>query len=144
MPKLKQQLYDDLKLAMKARDVNRLGAIRFVLSQIKNAEIDAGELPDEKIFVILKQQLKQFDETIAGFEQAGRTELVQEEQTKRAIVAAYLPQQASDEQIQRAIADAHATGETHPGKLTGLVMRQLGATADGARVMQLLQSKLKQ
>ncbi|NCN82632.1 MAG: GatB/YqeY domain-containing protein [Candidatus Pacebacteria bacterium] len=145
MSKLKQQLRDDLKLAMKAREVSRLGAIRFLLAQIQNEEIDAGELSDERIFTILKQQLKQFDETIAGLEQAGRTELVPEEQEKRKFVESYLPQQASDEEIQSAIATARAeSGESHPGKLTGLVMRQLGATADGARVSRLIQAALAQ
>ncbi|MDA1080019.1 MAG: GatB/YqeY domain-containing protein [bacterium] len=143
MSELKQRLQDDLKSAMRARDAIRLGAIRFLLAQIKNEEIDAGELSDDKIFVIIKQQLKQLDETILGFEQGGRSELIQAEQEKRAIVAAYLPQQASDDEIRTAIAAARAeSGETHPGKLTGLVMRQLGASADGTRVSKLIQVAL--
>jgi uncharacterized protein YqeY len=145
MSKLKQQLQDDLKSAMKARDANKLDAIRFLLAQINNEEIDAGEVSDERIFTILKQQLKQFDETIAGLEQGGRTELIQEEQEKRKIVASYLPQQASDDEIRTAIETVRAdSGESHPGKLTGLVMRQLGATADGARVSKLIQAALAQ
>jgi len=144
MSKIKQQLRDDLIIAMKARDTNALGAIRFLLAQINNEEIDAGELSDEKIFTIIKQQLKQFDETITGLERGDRTELIEEEQAKQAIVASYLPQQASEDEIRAVIATARAeTGETHSGKLTGLVMRQLGATANGAMVSQLIQAELK-
>lgn len=145
MSKLKQQLREDLKSAMKARDAKKLGAIRFLLAQINNEEIDAGELTDERIFTILKQQLKQFDETILGLEQGGRAELIQEEQAKKEIVSSYLPQQASDDEIRTAIETARTeSGESHPGKLTGLVMRQLGATADGARVSKLIQAALAQ
>ncbi|NCN06630.1 MAG: GatB/YqeY domain-containing protein [Candidatus Pacebacteria bacterium] len=144
MSQLKQRLQNDLKIAMKARDTNALGAIRFLLAQINNEQIDAGELSDEQIFMIIKQQLKQFDEAISGFARGGRNELVAEEQAKKAVVLSYLPPQASDDEIRSAIAAARVeSGETHPGKLTGLVMRRLGPIADGSRVSQLIQAALK-
>ncbi len=132
---LKAQLLEDMKTAMKARDSIRLGAIRFLMSEIKNYEIDNGEQDDAGIQAIIRKQIKQMKDALVEFEKAGRTDIVAEETQKVAVFERYLPAQMTDEALQTLVADIRAQ---HPefalGQVIGAVKEKAADQADGARI----------
>ena len=140
MPSLRERLRDDLKDAMRARDATRRGTIRLVEAAIKNAEIEkrGGELSEQDIQAILQRQVKQRQDSIEQYEQAGRSDLADIERAEIAVIEAYLPQQMSRAEIEAAAREAiqqtGATGPSDRGKVMGQLMPQLRGQADGATV----------
>ena len=140
MPSLRERLRDDLKDAMRARDATRRGTIRLVEAAIKNAEIEkrGGELSEQDIQAILQRQVKQRQDSIEQYEQAGRSDLVDVERAEIAVIEAYLPQQMSRADIEAAARDViqqtGASGPSDRGKVMGQLMPQLRGQADGATV----------
>ena len=140
MPSLRERLRDDLKDAMRARDATRRGTIRLVEAAIKNAEIEkrGGELSEQDIQAILQRQVKQRQDSIEQYEQAGRSDLADVERAEIAVIEAYLPQQMSRAEIEAAAREAiqqtGATGPSDRGKVMGQLMPQLRGQADGATV----------
>lgn len=140
---LKQQLTEDMKTAMRARDMVRLNTIRFLQAEIRNIEIDNGEQDDAGIHKIIARQIKQLKEGIAEYESAGRADTVAEEQQKLTVLEGYLPQQMSDEALQIIIKEVmEANPGMAQGQLIGQVMRQVSGQADGQRVSQMVQATL--
>ncbi len=141
---LKQRLIEEMKSAMKAHDTAKLEVIRFLLAEIKNVEIDQGELNDQAIQKIVSKQIKQIKEAIEQFERGGRKDLVAAEQEKMKVLMAYLPPQLDESALIKLIDQVIAENSslTHPGRLTGLVMKQVAGKADGAKVAQLIQQRL--
>lgn len=140
MPSLRERLRDDLKDAMRARDATRRGTIRLVEAAIKNAEIEkrGGELSEQDIQAILQRQVKQRQDSIEQYEQAGRSDLADVERAEIAVIEAYLPQQMSRAEIEAAARDViqqtGASGPSDRGKVMGQLMPQLRGQADGATV----------
>lgn len=140
MPSLRERLRDDLKDAMRARDATRRGTIRLVEAAIKNAEIEkrGGELSEQDIQAILQRQVKQRQDSIEQYEQAGRSDLADVERAEIAVIEAYLPQQMSRAEIEAAAREAiqktGASGPSDRGKVMGQLMPQLRGQADGAIV----------
>ncbi len=140
MPSLRERLRDDLKDAMRARDATRRGTIRLVEAAIKNAEIEkrGGELSEQDIQAILQRQVKQRQDSIEQYEQAGRSDLADVERAEIAVIEAYLPQQMSRVEIEAAAREAiqqtGATGPSDRGKVMGQLMPQLRGQADGATI----------
>lgn len=132
---LKAQLMEDMKTAMKARDSVALGAIRFLMSEIKNYEIDNGEQDDVGIQTIIRKQIKQMKDALVEFEKAGRADIVAEETQKVAVFEKYLPAQMSDEALQALVSGIRAE---HPeyalGQVIGAVKEKAAGQADGARI----------
>ncbi len=141
---LKQQLTEDMKDAMRARDSVRLNAIRFLLSDIRNFEIDNGEQDDAGVQKVIAKQVKQMKDAMADFDQAGRADLVEEETAKLKVMEAYLPQQMSDEDLQ-IIVDrvVSAATDKNMGLLIGQVMKEVVGRADGGRVSQMVRQALQ-
>src|SRR3989339_2188511 len=136
---LKQQLTEDMKTAMKAREAEKLGTIRFLLSAIKNAEIDAGELDDAGIQKVIATQVKQIKESIEEYKKGGREDLVTAEQGKLKVLSAYLPEQMSDEELKQIIQSViDQSSDKNMGPIIGQVMKQVAGKADGQRVSQLV------
>src|SRR5690606_23103398 len=101
---LKEQLAEEIKAAMRAKQSVRLGALRFLQAAIKQKEVDERiELTDEQVLAIIEKQVKQRRESIAAFEQAGRTDSAEQEKAELEILQEFLPQQASAEEISAAI-----------------------------------------
>src|SRR3546814_9743777 len=101
---LKQQLADAVKAAMRAKDSARLGTLRFLQAAIKQKEVDERrDLNDAEITAIIEKQVKQRRESIAAFEQAGRTETAEQEKAEVSVLQKFLPQQAKPEEIDAAI-----------------------------------------
>lgn len=139
----KSELMQQMKEAMKARDSVRVGTIRYLLSEVKNAEIDQGELTEEAITKLITKQVKQMKDALKDFEAAGRDEIVAEETAKIAILEEFLPEQMSDEELDAVVAKVvSTTEEKNMGKLIGMVMGKVAGQADGNRVASAVKKAL--
>ena len=143
MSSLKDRLRTDLTSSMKARDEVRSSTLRMVLTAITNAEV-AGkaqrELSDDEIVGVLSSEAKKRREAAAAFQDGGRAEMAAKEIAEAAVIADYLPEQLTDEEISRlvtaAIAQVGADGEGMKamGKVMGVVTPQVKGKADGGAV----------
>ena len=123
---LKQQITEDMKSAMRAKDSVRLGAIRLLLSAIKQREVDERiELTDADVIAVIEKMLKQRRDSIAAFESANRVDLADIEKFEVSVLQTYMPKQMSDAEISaivdQVIADSGAQGAKDMGKVVGLV-----------------------
>ncbi len=147
---LKPRLADAVKQAMRAKQSERLGTLRFLQAAIKQKEVDERrELSDAEITSIIEKQVKQRRESIAAFEQAGRAETAASEQAEVAVLQEFLPQAASDEEVQAAIdaaiAQASADGASGPalmGKVMAVLKPALAGRADMSAVSRQVKEKL--
>ena len=140
---IKQQLTEDMKQAMRDKNTVTLGAIRFLMADIKNFEIDHGEQDDQSVIKIIAKQIKQMKDAMTDYEKGGRTDLVEAEQAKIDVIAKYLPVQMSDEELTALITDAlAATPDKNMGKIIGQVMGKAQGKADGGRVSALVKQLL--
>lgn len=140
---LAKQLIEDMKQAMKDRDKVKLGAIRFLRSQIKNYEIDHGEQDSAGVEKLIAKEVKQIKESITEYQKAGRDDLVEEEKAKLAVLEAYLPEQLSEEKIKEIVKEV-IDGQENPqmGPVIGQVMAKVGTRADGGSVSALVKEML--
>ena len=144
---LKQQITEDMKTAMRAKDSVRLGAIRLLLSAIKQREVDERiELTDADVIAVIEKMLKQRRDSIAAFDGAGRTDLADIEKFEVSVLQAYMPKQMSDAEIStiidQVIADSGAQGAKDMGKVVGLVKPLVAGMADMGKVSGLIKSRL--
>jgi uncharacterized protein YqeY len=144
---LKQQITEDMKSAMRAKETARLGAIRLLLAAMKQREVDERiELTDTDVFAIIDKMLKQRRDSISQFEAAGRQDLVDVEKFEVSVLQTYMPQQLSEAEIIAAIADAMAaTGASGPqdmGKVMGVVKPKLAGRVDMGKVSGLIKAQL--
>lgn len=142
---LKTKLMDDMKSAMKAKDRVKLDAIRFLLSEIKNFEIDhEGDSSDESIQKVIAKQVKQMRDAITEYDQGGRSDLVEAESAKLAVLEEYLPAQMSDDEL-KAIVEKVLTDLDSPnmGQAMQVVMAKVKDQADGSRVSKMVGQLLK-
>ena len=147
MSQLKQLITNDMKLAMKAQDKLALKAIRMIIGAIKQKEIDDRiELNDSQILAVIQKMVKQRKDSISQFSDAGRTDLVEVEESELVIINNYMPEQLSDDEVDAAvtkvIADSGADSMKHMGKLMGILKVQLDGKADMGAVSQLIKAKL--
>jgi len=147
MSQLKQLITNDMKLAMKAKDKSALKAIRMILGAIKQKEIDDRiELDNAQVLVVIQKMVKQRKDSISQFADAGRTDLVEVEESELSIINNYMPEQLSDDEVDaaviKAIADSGADSMKDMGKLMGILKGQLDGKADMGAVSQLIKAKL--
>jgi len=145
---LKERLAQDLKDAMRAREAVRLGAIRMLNAALLEWEKSGrGPVTEADELAILQKQVKQRRDSLAQFEAAGRTDLAEKEAAELAVLEAYLPAQASDEEIARIVQEVIAqTGAASPkdmGRVMGPAMARLKGQADGQRVRAAVEAALK-
>jgi len=149
MMSLKDKIISDLTTAMKAKDANRLSVLRMVKANIMNRQIEKGaDLTDEEITKALQSLVKQRKDSIDQYEKAGRNELAEKEQTELVVLEEYLPQAASKEEIEQAIADAISETGASSIKEMGAVMKAAqaklaGKAADGKLVSETVKMKLQ-
>jgi uncharacterized protein YqeY len=146
-PTLKDRITDDMKSAMRARETLRLGAIRMLLAAIKQREVDERiTLDDAQVAAIVDKLIKQRRDSIAQFEQAGRTDLVDQEKAELAVLSVYLPAQADSAEIESLLAAAIATtgaaGPQDMGKVMALLKSKLAGRADLTAVSAMVKSRL--
>lgn len=144
---LKFRITDDMKLAMKARETAKLGAIRLILAAIKQREIDERiELDDGAVISVIEKMLKQRRDSITQYEAAKRQELADAEKFEVTVLLAYMPQALSAAEvatlIDAAVADAGAQTAADMGKVMALVKPQIAGRADMAAVSKLVKARL--
>ena len=144
---LKLQITEDMKTAMRAKDSTRLGAIRLLLSAIKQREVDERiELTDADVIAVIEKMLKQRRDSIAAFESANRVDLADIEKFEVSVLQTYMPKQMSDDEINQiitqVIADTGAQGAKDMGKVVGLVKPLVAGMADMGKVSGLIKSRL--
>ncbi len=143
MAGLREQLREDLKTAMRERDVVRRGTIRLVEAAIKNAEIERREpLDDAAAVQVVQKQVKLRQEAIAAYDEAGRQDLADKERAELVVLDAYLPEQMSRDDVvaavHAAIDAAGAGGPRDKGKVMGPLMKELRGKADGRLVNEVV------
>jgi uncharacterized protein YqeY len=144
---LKQQITEDMKTAMRAKDSVRLGAIRLLLSAIKQREVDERiELADGDVISVIEKMLKQRRDSIAAFELAKRVDLADIEKFEVTVLQTYMPKQMSDDEVNQiitqVIADTGAQGAKDMGKVVGLVKPKVAGMADMGKVSGLIKARL--
>ena len=148
---LKEQIGEDIKTAMKAKDKVRLQTVRGIKKAILEKEVELrpkgqDALTSEQEIELLSQQAKQRRDSIEQFQQAGREDLADKESQELAIIETYLPEQVSEEQIEsiidELITSTGASTMKDLGKVMGPAMKQLKGKADGKKIQALVKSKL--
>lgn len=144
---LKQQIQDDIKSAMKAREQAKLGVLRMLSAAIKQKEVDERiDLDDVAILAIVEKQIKQRKEAAVQFEQGGRTESAQTELAEADLLAGYLPAQLSEAEvvglIAQTVAEIGAAGPGDMGKVMAAVKPKLAGKADMSKVSGLVKAAL--
>lgn len=147
MASIKEQIQEDMKAAMRAKDKDRLSAIRLILAEIKQKEVDERiEVDDTHVLAILDKMSKQRRESISQFESAGRDDLVAQENGELAVIQSYLPEALTeaelDELIQTAVTELNATSMQDMGKVMAQLKPQIQGRADGGLVSQKVKAKL--
>ena len=144
---LKVRINDDMKAAMRARETERLGTIRLLLAAIKQREVDDRvELDDAAVTAVIDKMIKQRKDSIAQFETAGRTDLVDKEKAELDVLSAYMPAQLSDAEVaaevQAAVAQVGAAGPQDMGKVMGVLKPKLAGKADMTAVSAQVKAAL--
>jgi uncharacterized protein YqeY len=144
---LKQQITDDMKAAMRAKETARLGAIRLLLAAMKQREVDERiELSDADVIAIIEKMNKQRRDSISQYEAAGRQDLADVEKFEMSVLANYMPQQLSEAEIIAAVTEAiAATGAAGPqdmGKVMAVLKPKLAGLADMGKVSALIKVEL--
>ena len=144
---LKHRITEAMKDAMRAKDKQRLGAIRLILADIKRIEVDERiEVDDTRVLAILDKMNKQRRDSIAQFDAAGRDDLSAQEHAELAVIAEFLPaalsEQELDELIAEAITKSQAESMRDMGKVMGLLKPQLQGRADIGAVSQQVKARL--
>ena len=136
---LKETITNDIKTAMKEKNNALRDALRLLSSAMKQIEVDERkELSDEDVIKIIQKQVKQRNDAMSQYRDAGREDLYEKEASEAAIFETYLPKQLSDEELETAlraiIIETGATSIKEIGKVMGAASKTLGALADGKRI----------
>jgi len=144
---LREQLNEDIKAAMKAREADKLAALRLMLSAVKQREVDERvTLDDAGVISVVEKMIKQRKDSISQYEKAARQDLADKEKYEISVIEAYLPQQLSAAEIDAIVAEAVAStgakSAADMGKVMGVVKPKLAGRADMGRVSGLVKAKL--
>jgi uncharacterized protein len=144
---LRDQLNEDIKTAMKAREAERLAALRLMLSAVKQREVDERvTLDDTGVIGVVEKMIKQRKDSIAQFEKAARQDLADKEKYEISVLEGYLPKQLSQAEVEAIVAEAIAAtgakGAADMGKVMGVVKPKLAGRADMGKVSGLVKQKL--
>jgi uncharacterized protein YqeY len=145
---LKSQIDKDFLEAYKAKDEAKVSVLRMLKSAIKNSEIaEKKTLTDEEILRVLKKEVKQRTDSVSEYTKAGRADLAEKEEKEINVIKNYLPAELSDEEIsnivEQAISETGASEIKDMGKVIALVMQKSQGAADGAKVANLVRTKLQ-
>lgn len=141
------QLQTDMKDAMRAKDAERLSAIRMLVSSLRNKQIDLRrDLTEEDIVSVLATEAKKRREAADSFRSGGRDELADKEEAELVVIAEYLPKQLSDDEVSaivdELIASTGAQAKSDMGKVMGPLMGRIKGQFDGGRAKDIVMSKL--
>ncbi|KRE52034.1 GatB/YqeY domain-containing protein [Paenibacillus sp. Soil724D2] len=144
---LSDRLNEDMKQAMKSQDKFKLSVIRMVRSTIKNSEIELKRaLDDNEVLDVLTREIKQRKDSLHEFTKAGRDDLAESLKAELVILAEYMPQQLSEEEVkaivQQTIQQIGASSKADMGKVMTALMPQVKGRTDGKLINQLVQQLL--
>ncbi len=144
---LKERITEDMKAAMRAKEAQRLSAIRLLLAALKQKEVDERiVLTDEQVLAIIDKLLKQRRDSISQYEAAGRQDLADNEKFEAQVLLGYMPQPLSEAEIAshvgKAIAAAGAKGPQEMGKVMAILKTKLAGRADIGKVSALVKRML--
>jgi uncharacterized protein YqeY len=144
---LKDQISEDMKNAMRAKEAQKLATIRLLLAEIKRKEVDERiEVTDANVLAIIEKMIKQRKDSITQFEAGGRADLADIEKAELAILATYMPAGLSDEEIaaevKAAVAESGAAGPQDMGKVMAILKPKLAGRADMTAVSGLVKKAL--
>ena len=144
---LKSAITEDMKNAMRSKDMNRLGTIRLLLAAIKQKEVDERiELTDTQVITIVEKMIKQRKDSISQFTTAKRQDLVDQETSELLLLETYLPAQLSEVEIlakvKQTIEASGAVGPQDMGKVIGILKPELAGQADMGKVSALVKAAL--
>jgi uncharacterized protein YqeY len=144
---LKEQITEDMKTAMRAKDVERLGTIRLLLAAIKQKEVDDRVMQDDvAVVAIVDKLIKQRKDSIEAFQKAARTDLADKEAAEMKILQAYLPVRMSTEEVSVAVkaivTELGAAGPGDMGKVMAAVKAQLTGKADMGQISAAVKAAL--
>jgi uncharacterized protein YqeY len=144
---LKEQITEDMKAAMRAKEAGKLGAIRLITAAIKQKEVDERiELNDAQVQAIVEKMIKQRKDSIAQFEAGGRQDLVDIEKAELEVLTAYMPAALSEAEVQAevaaAVAASGAVGPQDMGKVMAVLKPKLAGRADMTAVSGLVKAAL--
>lgn len=148
---IKDQIFSDLKEAMKAKDQDRLRVLRSLKAKMMEKEIEErkggkADLSDDSAMQVLTKAAKQRKESIEQFEKGGRNDLAENEKAELTIIEGYLPEMMSEEEVRKVvveeIAALGASGPQDMGKVMGPLMERLRGKADGSLVSRLVKEEL--
>lgn len=146
---LREQILDDIKTAMKAKEADKLSAIRMLQAAVKNREIELrpNAITEQDVMGVVKKLAKQRKDSITEFEKAGRNDLVEKEKYELGVLEAYLPAQMSADQIAQIVDEVikaqGATSQKQMGAVIKEVMAKTGGMADGKAISDLVRGKLQ-
>ena len=144
---LKEQITEDMKTAMRAKDAGKLGTIRLIIAEIKRKEVDERiDVSDEQALVIVEKMIKQRKDSITQFEAGNRQDLADIEKAELVVLTAYMPAGLSDEQIAAevaaAVAASGAAGPQDMGKVMALIKPKMPKGTDMSAVSALIKKAL--
>jgi uncharacterized protein YqeY len=147
---LPAQIDADLKDAMRARDATRLSVLRMLKAALKNAAIEKGgadaRLDETETVNVIRKQVKQRQDSIASFDKAGRSDLVEKEKAEISVLSGYLPQGLSGDELQKIVAEtireAGATSRSQMGTVMKLLQAKVAGRADGKTLSGEVQRQL--
>lgn len=147
MSELKQRITDAMKEAMRAKDKERLGTIRLMMSEFKRIEVDERiELDDARVIAVLDKMLKQRRDSIKQFEAAERQDLADKEATEVQVIQEFMPAALSEAEIEQlieqAVASTGASSMKDMGALMGIIRPQVQGKADMGQVSQMVKARL--
>lgn len=147
MGEVADRLTTQIKESLKTGDRVRLATLRLLAAAVKNREVELGhELTEDELVEVAGREVKRRKEAAEAFERGGRPELVEKERAEQAILETYLPEQLSDQDLERAVDEAMAaTGAAGPGdvgKVMGHVMARHKGRVDGGAVNRLVRERL--
>ena len=144
---LKEQLKEDLKTAMRDKEVVKRDSIRTINTMIKQVEVDERrEIDDEEVIKLIQRGIKQREEAIIQYKAASRDDLVSKEQEQIDVFMLYLPAQISEEELETGmkeiIAQTAALSMKDMGKVMGIATKKFAGVADGKRINEMVKKLL--
>jgi hypothetical protein len=141
-----ERIEHDFKEAMKAKDEFRVSVMRMVRTALKNKQIDLmHELSDAEAQAVLKTMVKQYQDALSDFHNAGRQDLVEKQQKEIDLIAVYLPAKLPAEELEKIVAEAvKGMGTRDMGKAMGIAMKAVDGRADGNEVRAIVQRLLSE
>lgn len=145
---LLDQIKEDMKTAMRNKDSATLDTVRMLLASLKNKAIDMQkELDDAEVMTVIKSDLKKLKDSVDSFVSAAREDLAEKTRTEMKVLEKYLPEQMSDEELEKKVRETLAelgiTDASDIGKAMGQLMGKLKDAADGSRIKAMADKVLK-